>query len=317
MLHTFYRREHKDTIPLYKTSHSPKFKFFWIISDNELFSYFVEFRWSMKNERKLWRNLVDCRSFLKREREKERERNARAAASLHSSPFHRHGTATSGEKRGRRRRWQVNQFLQAPAGPSARVEVPQDALRSRIPRPRFSPVFLAPHRGLTVCLLSSLGSVARGLRPQIAIWAPRDHAPSFLSSASFRSLASLAKHKRKNVFFEGCFREVKKQKGHIHKKNNFAKISKNLVNTDVKIILLNHQNNYVRRSNWLLKCSNFLQYYHQCLNVSHSNDFFKKDFLKANYQNWLEDENKYNTVNSNFMYVCVIALLKFLDNIYN
>lgn len=67
--------------------------------------------------------------------------------------------------------------LRAPAGPPARVEVPRGALRLRIPRPRFSPVYLALR--LTVCLLSALRSEAQSLGSQIAIWV-HQHVPSFL-----------------------------------------------------------------------------------------------------------------------------------------
>lgn len=54
---------------------------------------------------------------------------------------------------------------------------------------------------LTVCLLSPLGSVAwgpksRSGRPEI------HHAPSFLFSPSFRSFASLTRHRCTNFFFE-------------------------------------------------------------------------------------------------------------------
>jgi len=38
---------------------------------------------------------------------------------------------------------------------------------------------------------------------------------------------------------------------YLYEKNDFAEVSKNLV-TDLKIILLDYQNNYVRRSNCLL-----------------------------------------------------------------
>jgi len=47
----------------------------------------------------------------------------------------------------------------------------------------------------------------------------------------------------------------------IHDKNNFAEVSKNLLDTDLKIILLNHQSNYVERSNIFdntAKCFNIL-----------------------------------------------------------
>jgi len=36
---------------------------------------------------------------------------------------------------------------------------------------------------------------------------------------------------------------------HIHGKNNFAEVSKNFARIDLKIILLDCQNNYVGRSN--------------------------------------------------------------------
>lgn len=87
-------------------------------------------------------------------------REACAAASLHSLPFHRHGTTTSGEKRGRRRRQQVNQFLRR----DPRVEVPRGGFRSRN---SHAEIQSGVHRSrsiprLTVCLLSALrGPVAR------------------------------------------------------------------------------------------------------------------------------------------------------------
>jgi len=45
-------------------------------------------------------------------------------------------------------------------------------------------------------------------------------------------------------------------------KNSSAEVPKNLLqlDTDLKIILLDHQNNYVESSNWWLECQNFLQY---------------------------------------------------------
>jgi len=40
----------------------------------------------------------------------------------------------------------------------------------------------------------------------------------------------------------------------------FLEVYKNLArDTDLKIILLDYQNNYVGRSSWYLKCQNFLQ----------------------------------------------------------
>jgi len=42
---------------------------------------------------------------------------------------------------------------------------------------------------------------------------------------------------------------------HIHGKNNFAEVSKNFARIDLKIILLDCQNNYVGRSNWLPECN--------------------------------------------------------------
>jgi len=41
-------------------------------------------------------------------------------------------------------------------------------------------------------------------------------------------------------------------------RNNFAEVFQNWLDADLKIILLNYRNNYVRRSNWLLD-QNFLQ----------------------------------------------------------
>jgi len=55
----------------------------------------------------------------------------------------------------------------------------------------------------------------------------------------------------------------------IYRKNDFAEVSKNLVDTDLKIIL-NHQNIYVGCSNWRLECYNFLQHCRQCLNILHN-----------------------------------------------
>jgi len=52
------------------------------------------------------------------------------------------------------------------------------------------------------------------------------------------------------------------------KKNNFAKVSKNLA-TDLKIILLDYQNNYIGCLSWLLKCQHFLHHY-SCLNFLHN-----------------------------------------------
>jgi len=42
----------------------------------------------------------------------------------------------------------------------------------------------------------------------------------------------------------------------------FKEVKKALAkkNTDLKIILLGYQNNYVKRLSWLLKCQNFLQH---------------------------------------------------------
>ena len=40
---------------------------------------------------------------------------------------------------------------------------------------------------------------------------------------------------------------------HIYGKDDFA--------VDLKIILLDYQNNYIEYSNWLLECQHFLQYY--------------------------------------------------------
>jgi len=40
-----------------------------------------------------------------------------------------------------------------------------------------------------------------------------------------------------------------------HEKNGFVEVSKNLARyADVKIIVLDCQNNYVERSSWLLEC---------------------------------------------------------------
>lgn len=107
------------------------------------------------------------------------------------------GTAASGEKRGRRRRWQVNQFLRAPAGPSARVEVPH-ALRSE----EF------PGRDLVRCGLpctasNGLSIVRPGPRdsedrgPRIAIWTPRDLSHS-LFHPPFSFFRSHCLHVREN-----------------------------------------------------------------------------------------------------------------------
>jgi len=58
---------------------------------------------------------------------------------------------------------------------------------------------------------------------------------------------------------------------YIQGKNCFAEVSENLV-TDLKIILLNYQNNYVKRSNWLREYQNFLHHCSSFLSVLH--DYF-------------------------------------------
>jgi len=50
----------------------------------------------------------------------------------------------------------------------------------------------------------------------------------------------------------------------LSKSKNLA--TQKFIATNLKIILFNYQNNYVRRSNWLRECRNFLQYYSSCLN---------------------------------------------------
>jgi len=52
-----------------------------------------------------------------------------------------------------------------------------------------------------------------------------------------------------------------------------------LLDTDLKIILLDDQNNYVGRSSWLLDCQNFLQHCSLCSSVLHN--YFDK--LQQNY----------------------------------
>jgi len=40
---------------------------------------------------------------------------------------------------------------------------------------------------------------------------------------------------------------------YLHEKNDFTEVLKNwAIGTDLKIILLDYQNNYVKRSNWLI-----------------------------------------------------------------
>jgi len=56
-----------------------------------------------------------------------------------------------------------------------------------------------------------------------------------------------------------------------HKKNGFAEVSKNLqLDIDLKIILINYQNNYVGHSNWLLEYENLLQHCLSCLSSLHN-----------------------------------------------
>jgi len=56
-----------------------------------------------------------------------------------------------------------------------------------------------------------------------------------------------------------------------HRKNGFAEVSKNLqLDTDLKIILINYQNNYVGHSNCLLEYENLLQHRLLCLNSLHN-----------------------------------------------
>ena len=48
----------------------------------------------------------------------------------------------------------------------------------------------------------------------------------------------------------------------IHRKNHLTEVSKNVARyINLKIILLDCQNNYVELSNWLLEYHDFLQYY--------------------------------------------------------
>ena len=50
-------------------------------------------------------------------------------------------------------------------------------------------------------------------------------------------------------------------------KQNYFQVS---IDIDLKIILLNHQNNYVRHRNWLRECQNFLQHCSSCLRFLHN-----------------------------------------------
>jgi len=60
----------------------------------------------------------------------------------------------------------------------------------------------------------------------------------------------------------------------MQRKEDFAEVSKNLtIDTNLKIILLNYQNNYIRYLNWLLEYQNFLQH---CLSsLSFVRNYFK------------------------------------------
>jgi len=65
----------------------------------------------------------------------------------------------------------------------------------------------------------------------------------------------------------------------IEGKNDF-KVSKNLaLDTDLKIILLDYQNNYIGRANWLLERQNFLQH---CLS------YFLKHLIFMIQQNYFQ-----------------------------
>jgi len=63
------------------------------------------------------------------------------------------------------------------------------------------------------------------------------------------------------------------------------------LDTDLKIILLDHQNNYVERSSWLLECYNFLQRYLLRLSVLHNyfnNSTLLPDLYLAKFLNTSE-----------------------------
>jgi len=49
------------------------------------------------------------------------------------------------------------------------------------------------------------------------------------------------------------------------KRTSLLKYLKIELDTNLKIILLERQNNYVGRSSWLLECQNILQHYSSCL----------------------------------------------------
>lgn len=124
----------------------------------------------MKNERELRRNPVDyCRSLQEKEREK-RSCCCVFAFFAVPSPRNRHV---------RRKERTTKKVAGKPVSPSPGGTLGSGRGPSRCPSFKNSqakiqsgvPCF-APR--LTVCLLSSLGSVAWDLRPQIAIWAPRD-----------------------------------------------------------------------------------------------------------------------------------------------